>query len=58
MSEDVFKEELFRIIGRILGFAVAVIVLAYVLEYLGVGSKQSILKSFLLDGSLVATIAR
>jgi len=59
MSEaDVFTEELFRILGRVLGFAVAIIILAFVLEHLGVGSKQTILKSFLLDGSLVATIAR
>jgi len=57
MSEEVYTEELFRILGRVLGFAVAIIILAYVLEHLGVESKQTILKSFLLDG-LVATIAR
>jgi hypothetical protein len=58
MSEEVFTEELFRILGRVLGFAIAIIILAYVLEHLGIGSKQGILKSFLLDGALVASIAR
>jgi len=58
MEEDVFSSELFRIMARVLGFAIAVIILAYVLEYLGLLPRHALIQSMLADGSLVASIVR
>jgi len=58
MEEDVFSSELFKVMARVLGFAIAVIILAYVLEYLGLLPRHVLIQSMLTDGSLVASIAR
>jgi hypothetical protein len=58
MEEDVYSTELFRVMARVLGFAIAVIILAYMLEYLGLLPKHKLIQSMLADGSLVASIAR
>ena len=56
-ERDSYVEEIFRVMARVLGFAIAVIIVAYVLEYLGLVKKDSFVKT-LIDGSLLASIAR
>jgi len=58
MDEDVYSSELFKVLGRVLGFAISILILAYVFEYLGLSSKYSFIKSILSDTSLIASIAR
>jgi len=56
-ERDSYTDEIFRVMARVLGFAIAVIIVAYVLEYLGLVKKDSFIKT-LVDGSLLASIAR
>jgi hypothetical protein len=57
MGYDSYTDEIFRVMGRILGFAIAVIIIAYVLECLGLIKKESFVKT-LFDSSVLASIAR
>jgi hypothetical protein len=56
-KHDSYTDEIFRVMARVLGFAIAVIIVAYVLEYLGLVKKDLFIKT-LVDGSLLASIAR
>jgi len=56
-ERDTYVDEMFRVVARVLGFTIAVIIVAYVLEYLGLIKKDSFVKT-LIDGSLLASIAR
>jgi hypothetical protein len=56
-ERDSYADEIFRVMARVLGFAIAVIIVAYVLEYLGLVKKDSFIET-LFDGSLLASIAR
>jgi hypothetical protein len=56
-ERDSYTDEIFRVMARVLGFAIAVIIVAYVLEYLGLVKKESFIRT-LIDSSLLASIAR
>jgi hypothetical protein len=56
-ERDSYTDEIFRVMARVLGFAIAVIIVAYVLEYLGLVKKDSFVKT-LIDASLLASIVR
>jgi len=55
--EDVYTAEMFRTIARVVGFAIAVVVVAFVLDYLGLMPRKAFVSS-MLESDVVASIAR